>query len=69
MSTVIWPDAGHVTVVTGQVPQVSSADVSAVVAEQVVDPEQTRITGSPVHDPRGVVQLAAVPAVLLQPTV
>ncbi len=55
-------------VATGQLPQVSSMVESAAAPEQVVVPEQTRSTGSPEHDPMGVVQAVVVPAVLLHPT-
>ena len=64
------PDEGQVTVTTGQVPQVSSALVSAVVPLHAVEPEQTRSTGSPVQLPMAVVQsVLVVPLVLLHPTV
>lgn len=78
MSTVIWPDVGHTTLTTGQrptlapagtVPHVSSAEESAVVSEQVAEPEHTRITGSPVQLPSVAEQSVLVPARLLQPTV
>lgn len=58
------------TVPTGQVPHVSSTEVRAAALEQVVVPEQTRITGSPEHDPMAVVQaVGAVLVVLLHPMV
>lgn len=78
MSTVICPEVGHRMLTTGHVPtlppvgmapHVSSAELSAVVAEQVVAPEHTRITGSPVHVPNVEVQSVPVPTRLLQPTV
>lgn len=70
VSTVICPEVGQVTVPTGQVPQVSSTEVRAAAAEHDEVPAQTRMTGSPEHDPMGAVQVdGEVLVVLLHPTV
>ena len=64
------PEAGQTTVVTGQLPQVSSTVASAVALVHGAEPVQTRITGSPLHEPMAVVQsVVVVLVVLLHPTV
>lgn len=58
------------TVVTGQVPpHESSTEASAVALVHGDVPEQTRITGSPLHEPMVDVQPVLVLVVRLQPTV